>query len=545
MRALLLGLCVAVGLGLRLWSAQTTVAHGDEFHYVSDAGWSVKQVPGEWRWSFVHDHGSDHRYLDWKRNTLNPWKDERVPRPAHPFLFPLVTGTVFLLAPPPDLDAALRRGRVVNAVADSTTILLLPLLTSGLGAGPGAGLLAAALYAIFPPAATYAGIALLEPMSAPLVVLALALVLRRRDRVGPVLGAGIATGLLLNTEIWSISALPAIVALLLMNGTHRLRDLALWLAGGAAAFVVVTSPAAWIASATSDPFRMLSWDLVSTLRFNLEYVADTQRWYFLGFAKHGFPMAHALARLHGVLTPGLLSLFAFSALATVLRQRVQELVALYLPVLLLLALTPPSDGIFRLHQAFPLVCAASAVALASLGALGRIAVLVPATIVGLLPILPDRLNDIGQVNLANMLLVNPGVQAPYNFYTRENPLKINLAPGMELTRRIWLPPGRYDIRVLVDGWPEVQLDDHLIIKGQLTFGARKRGDTVDLDGWVHTLRLSSPIAVSKYGAVVIRPTGTAPPTTTTTVPARRTPTLPGPLAPTPHDAPDPLAPQPG
>jgi hypothetical protein len=535
-RALLLGLCVAVGLGLRLWSAQTTVKHGDEYHYVSDAGWSVKAIPGDWRWSFVHAHGLDHRYLDWKRSKLNAWRDERAPRAAHPFLFPLVTGTVFLVAPPPSLDVAIERGRVVNAVADSTTILLLPLLTSGLGAGPGAGLLAAALYAIFPPAATYAGIALLEPMSAPLVVLALALLLRRRERLAPALGAGVATGLLLNTEIWSVALLPVLVAVLLSERSHRLRDLVAWLAGGIVAFLVVTSPAAWLASATADPFRTLSWDLPRTLRENLAWVVDTQRWYFLGFAKHGFPMAWGLARYHGVVTPVLLALFAFAALATVVRLRGRELVALYLPVVLLLALTPPSDGVFRLHPAFPLVCAASATALASLGVLGRLLVLVPATVVGLLPVMPDRLNEYGQVNLANMLLVNPGVEAPYNFYTPENPLRIHLAPGMELTRRIWLPPGRYDVRVLADGWPEVQLDDHLIIKGEITFGVRKRGDTVDLHGWVHTLRLTSPIAISKYGAVVIRPEGTVPPTTTTT-------TRPGAKPTTSTSIPTPLVPQ--
>ncbi|MCW5889703.1 MAG: hypothetical protein KIT14_04050 [bacterium] len=506
MRALLLGLCVAIGLGLRLWSANTTLAHGDEYHYVGDAGWSVVAVPGDWRWDFVRSHAVEHRYIDWKRSVLWPWANERTARAGHPFLFPLVTGTVFALAPPATPDVALHRGRVVNAVADASTILLLPLLTGGLGAPPAAGLVAAALYAIFPPAATYAGLALLEPMAAPLVVLAMALLLRRRDRVGPAVGAGVATGLLVNTETWNVALLPAIGAVLLLERPRRVRDAGAWLVGAAATFLAVTTPTAWTAAATSDAFRVLRWDVAATLRHNLGFLADTQGYYFLGFAKHGFPPARALASVHGVLTPGMLALFAVSTLATVLRRRGRELVVLYLPVLLLLALTPPSDGIFRLYAAFPLACAAMGTALAGLGALGRTALLVPATAVGLLPILPDRLNDIGQVNLANMLLVNPSVKAPYNFYTATNPLRINLAPGMEITRRLWLPPGRYDVRVLVDGWPEVKLDDHEIIAADVTFGPRKRGDTVDLDGWIHTLRLSSPVAVSKYGAVVIRPT---------------------------------------
>lgn len=519
MRALLLGICVAVGLALRLWSANTTLPHGDEYHYAGDAGWSVVAVPGEWRWDFVRSHAADHRYIAWKHDRLNAWADERVPRPGHPFLFPLVTGAVLAVVPPANQDAALYRGRIVNAVADSATILLLPLLTGGLGAPAAAGLVAAALYAIFPPAATYAGLALLEPMGAPLLVLAMALLVRRRDRLGPVVGAGVATGLLVNAEIWNVAVLPAIVAVLLMEGRHRARDAAAWLASGAVAFLAVTTPAGWMAAVGSDLFRVFRWDVPSTLRQNLGFVADVQTYYFLGFAKHGFPPARALARLHGVLTPAMLALFAGSALVTVLRQRSRELVVLYLPVLLLLALTPPSDGIFRLFAAFPLACAAMGTALAELGALGRVALLVPATVVGLMPILPDRLNAIGQVNFAHMLLVNPRIQAPYNFYTRENPLKIHLAPGMEMTRRLFLPPGRYDIRLLVDGWPEVWLDDHQIIEGKVSFGARKRGDTVDLDGWIHTLRMTSPVAVSKYGSVVIRPTppeGSGPPTTTTT-----------------------------
>lgn len=501
-----MGLCLILGLGLRLWSAETTVRHADEMHYASDAGWSVRPLPDSWRLAFVREHALGHPSIDWNANQLVRAGDRPGARPGHPFLFPLVTGLVFAVAPPANLDAAVHTARLVNAVADASTIVLLPLLTGGLGAAPAAGVVAAACYAIFPPAAAYAGIALLEPMSAPLLVLALALVVRRRDRVGPVVGAGVATGLLLCTEIWSVTALPALGLLLLVDGKHRVRDLVAWLVASVATACAVTSPAAWMTSFGGDPFRTIRFDVHPTLRANLGYVADTQQWYFLGFGKHGYPMAYALARLHGFLTPVMLTAFVACAAVTIIRQRTRELLALYLPVLLLLAFAPPSDGIFRHHQAFPLVCAALGTALAALGARRAFVLLVPATAVGLLPVMPDRLNASGQVDLADLLVVNPGVQAPFSFYGSDNPLRIGVAPGMALTRRLFLPPGRYDVVVQAEGWPEVEIDGQVIVKGELASGPRKRGDSVYLDGWIHTLHLRSPVAQSRYGAVVVRPT---------------------------------------
>jgi hypothetical protein len=354
----------------------------------------------------------------------------------------------------------------------------------------------------------------------------------------------------LNTEIWAVSVLPALVLLLLVEGRHRVRDLLAWLVAGAATFCAVTSPAAWMASFGGDLFRVIRFDIHPTLRANLLHVADTQQWYFLGFAKHGYPMAHALARLHGVLTPVMLAAFVGCAAVTMVRQRTRELFALYLPILLVLTLTPPSDGIFRLHQAFPLLCAALATTLVGLGALRSLALLVPVTAVGLLPVMPDRLNAAGQLDLGDLLLVNPAVQAPFGFYGPDNPLKINVAPGMELTRRIVLPPGRYDAVVQADGWPEVVLDDQMIVKGELKIGARQRGDSVYLDGWIHTLKLRSPMALSKYGMVVIRPTPPEGPPPPPTKPEQRTPsttvavtsTIPGPLPTDPAPPRDPLAP---
>lgn len=490
MRRAALVLITVVALVLRLWNAHTATQHSDEAHYVGDAYWASSPLALADGVSFLRGHLGTHERLDPETGARRSWEvGGTVRRTGHPCLFAYVTGGVFAAVRPAPMARAIALGRVVNAVADTVTVPLLPRLTAALGAGAGAGVLAAALYAVFPPAVTYGSIANLDPFLAPLLVLLLTMLARGADTSGRWLALGAVTGLLASAKQTGLVALVVVPATALVLGPRSLRGLALWAVATVAVVALFTDPVAYAwrlfhpetASATVEVKPL------ARLAANLGYVAQPSAYYWLSFARHGQPLAPAMARLHYVLTPAYLVLFAAAVAAAAVRRERRRLVVVVAPVALLLALMLPSDALWRFHMLSPLVCTLIACEIPALPPLVRIAALAGALLVATAVFWPARPDAGGALDLGDVLFFNPELRQRPGFWRPwRRPLEIHLGPGDGIDRLVWLAPGRWVLTAASDAPVVARLDDRTVLRD----GARVA--ETEVAGHVHRLEVSLP-----------------------------------------------------
>jgi len=77
---------------------------------------------------------------------------------------------------------------------------------------------------------------------------------------------------------------------------------------------------------------------------------------------------------------------------------------------------------------------------------------------------------------------------------------LHLNPGVELSRRVWLSPGAYDVRVVARGSTTVSLDGRSVLAAGATEGP------ATLAGHVHRLVLTLPDGGMLRGLVIRRRT---------------------------------------
>jgi hypothetical protein len=493
-----MALVVACGFVLRWANAQTAYVHDDEQHYVGDALWSRAPLGGTALVRFLYEHPHEHPRLDPTTGSLARWGAAgEVARLGHPTLFAAVTGVVLAATRPSGLPEAIVHARVVNALADTVAIVLVAVLAARLGYGDAAGLLAAGLYALFPPAATYGSLAYLDAFLAPLFLLVLVCLVDRRW-----LAAGVASGLLLATKQSGIVALAFVPLVWALRPPRRPAALVRW---GLATVVVTSllvSPAAYVDSIRNPtrPVGVVQTAPLATLAGNLAAVARPSAYYWLSFSQHGQPLAPFLARAHGAVTPVYLTLAAAAFATAWLRRRRDEALLLQLPVALTLAFVQPSNGMWRLHLLFPLACAAVACAIVAWPRPVRLAALVVALGVGVSPLLPQRPGPQGAVALGDLLYANPQVRGRRGFHDAANPLVIAVPPGHAMSRRLWLGAGTHVVRVQATGRADVALDGRPVLWGDMVEGR------VSLDGSVHLVRVEMPNG-GELRALAVAPIG--------------------------------------
>src|SRR5262249_35579298 len=153
----------------------------------------------------------------------------------------------------------------------------------------GAGLAAAALYAVFPPAIVYGSIANLDPFLAPLLVALLVLVLRPGATRRRWLLAGVVTGLLISAKQPGLVALGLVPLL----AWREVGGLVVWALAAGVVVVALISPTAYLEGLRqpSDPYVQLRFQPVDFLAGNLAALAQPSTWYWLSFSYHGRPLA--------------------------------------------------------------------------------------------------------------------------------------------------------------------------------------------------------------------------------------------------------------
>ncbi len=501
-RRLVLTLVFVSGVALRAYTAATVSIQGDERHYVGDACWLTAPMSLADRLRFLRNHPHVHMRLDPATGVQTPWPTtgDRV-WGGHLVLHAYVTGVVLRVVGPASANAQVRIGRAVNLAADSTGILLLPRLLTALGSGPVAGIMAAGLYAVFPPAVVYGSLANLDPFLAPLFLASIALVLSPGGGAGRWVVAGVVSGLLLCAKQTGLIVLGVVPLLGWRQGWRRL---AAWATTAALVIVLVVNPVEYVAGlrTPSDPYLALRFRPIETVAGNLGYLSQPSLWYCLSYSYHGRPPAAQVAPVHHVLTPAYLVIYALALPLLAFRRRGRALAILYGPVASMLVFIEPSNGVWRFLLAAPLLCAGVALALVEVPLRTRAGVLGVALLAALLPIAPARPPASGTVDLGDLLFMNPRSEQPEGFYPRWRGkiLHVHLANDAPLDRRLWLRPGRYQVDVTAAGSLQVALDG----RPALEVGSR-HGET-RLTGWLHALELSSP-SEAELSRLVLRRTG--------------------------------------
>ena len=476
----------AVAFGLRAWNASTAVLHTDELHYVADAMWAVATVPPSRPLEFLRAHPKPHPRLDPESGRVDLWSATSGYQQGHPCLWAMGVGTLFALVRPAWPNEAVFVARLVNAAADATTVALLPSLAVALGATRGAGVLAASAYAVFPPAVVYGSIANLDAFLAPLFTLALVLLLAEPGTCRRPGLLGVVTGLaIVQKQTGSLAAVVVPVAGLML-GRVRLRGVVSWTLGVALTVLTITDPIAYADSVLRPAHVMGEVQLhpLTTIAGNLGYLLRPADYYWLSFSWHGQPLAPLVARVHQVLTPFYLTAAGAALVGALVRHLRRELLAIWLPVVLALMLVLPTNGLWRLHLLSPLFCVALACELARIRPWGRRLVLAAGVIAGSIVLLPLRPGPAGQLDLGNLLFMNPAAeQRPGYFDLQTRPLVVTLAPGGELSRLVWLAPGNYATVAEGDGDLTVTVDD---------VAPAGTPPQVHLVGGLHRLRVTAP-----------------------------------------------------
>lgn len=452
-------LLVLLGAGLRALNATTALMHGDEGHYADDASWTIAPLSLGSALRFLREHPHVHQRLDPATGAMTPWPTSGFGvLGGHLTLHAYVTGLALAVVRPASRSGAMTVARAVNVVADSATIALLPGLVDALGGSAGSGVVAAALYTVFPAAVVYGSLANLDPFLAPLLVALLVVVLRARDDPRSWVLAGLVTGLLACAKQ---SGLLALALVPLLAWRHPWRP-AIWLAVATGVVVALVSPGAYLHGLIqpSDPYLQLRFKPLAFVTGNLEALSRPSTWYWLSFSYHGRPLAIRFAHLHQVVTPLYLLGYTLALPTLALTRRWRAVVALFGPTVFLLGFIQPSNGTWRFHMAAPLVCAAIALAVGSVRRRGRAALLAGALVVVLAPLIPARPSATGAVDLGDLLFWNPRAVQPYGFYWawKGNALLVLVQEGSQLSRRLWLTPGAYEVSVTADGPVDVTLD---------------------------------------------------------------------------------------
>jgi hypothetical protein len=219
---------------------------------------------------------------------------------------------------------------------------------------------------------------------------------------------------------------------------------------------------------------------------------DPSSYFYLSFSWHGAPLAPLMARIHYVLTPAYLALFVIGAAAALAGRRVRELLVLWGPAVLLIALVDADLFMWRYQLAYPLLCAGAAYELVRLGRLKGVAAGLAVVALGATVLLPQRPGRYGALDLGDILLMNP--QVPQT----QGGFKIVCRRPWKLERWLWLPAGEYDVTVRTTGpLPRLILDGRLVDLGP-------RPVRVEITGSLHRLRLSCPRETT-VRAIVLRP----------------------------------------
>lgn len=482
-----------VGLALRFLNVNTAIFHHDEEHYVGDATWARFHPIPPGTLHFLRSHPKPHPRLNYETGVIDLWPADHRLNQGHPALYAEVVGLLFLGLQPAWPEHALRVGRTVNAVVDAMGILLLPGLATALGGSPATGLLAAALYASYPPAITYGTIGNIDPPLAPLMLLVLSLLLTGNGGFRHASLLGLATGLLINVKQTGLVALVCVPVAGLLLGRLRVRDLLTWAAVTAVVTTALTDPMSYIDSLVRPTHAMGTLQLTpfATVLGNLDWLAHPSRWYWLSFSFHGKPLSSMFARIHHLLTPTFLVVFAAAFVASVGRWRWRELLVVWLPVALTLAFIPPTNGVWRLHLISPLLCLGAALLLGRMWWWSRIGLVLVGFAFGVAMVLPPWSGFGGPIDFGDLLFMNPASEQP-SYFLRSG---ISVVPDTALTRRYWSPAGRY--RVAMDGDPgiEVQLD------GQPVTGSTA---AIELSGRLHRLVVSARLPATLRSLNVTR-----------------------------------------
>ena len=497
-------LLVLLGGGLRALNVVTAFVHPDENHYAEDASWLVAPLPLGTAIHFLRDHPGVHYRLSPDTGALAPWPTTGPNLlGGHLPLHAYVAGLAIAAVRPTSLLATTLVARAVDAIADTATIALLPALLAVLGGSAGAGLAAAALYAVFPPAIVYGSLANLDPFLAPLMVALIVVVLRASDRNGRWIAAGVLTGLLASAKQPGLLAFGLVPLL----GWRHPRGLVIWGVTAAVVVVLLVSPAAYLQGLRqpSDPYLQLRFEPLTFIAGNLVALGQPSTWYWFSFDYHGRPLAYPFAHVHQVVTPIYLLGYALALPALAWTRRWRALLALFGPTAFLFAFIQPSNGTSRFHMVAPLVCAAMAMAASVVPRRGLLVLAALALVVALAPLLPSRPGGDGAVDLGDVLFWNPQAPQPYAFYSpwKGRSVLVRVEAGVPLSRRLWLPAGPYEVAVRSDGPVDVALDG----KPAVANGAGRGAVTV---GRFPRIALSTPSS-ARLKEITVRPAPTASP----------------------------------
>lgn len=498
---------VGLGLALRLANAETALIHDDEqTHVVGDAMWLRSRLPLGAAIRFLREHPQDHARLYPGRGVVEPWERSKPVNTfwGHPTFSSYVTGVVFAVVRPNDPAGGVRTARLVSVAADTAALALLPAMVRALGASAGAGLLAAALYAVYPLAVSSGSIATFDPLLAPLMVLLV------RVLAGPGIGfaaAGVLSGLMIATKETALVVL-ATVPLAAIGEPRRGRGVVTWALVTFAVSALFVDPAAYAHRLLAPP------EATATVRFaplaqlagNVRMLASPLEHFWIGWAKHGYPRAPLLAWVNVHLAPVYTAAAVAAFFLAVLRRDRRLLLVLYPPILLTLAFIPPTGAVRRLQMIAPLLCAAIACEILRLPRRGRIAALAAAIALAATPLLPARPGADGRVDLADLLFHNPRARQRSTFFnpSQGRPLVVRVPPGIAIERTLWLAPGRYAVSIDASGGPlRALLGGRPIRPG----GAPS---LIDVDGYRNVLSLIAPKGATVRRIVVRRSSGAPP-----------------------------------
>lgn len=457
-------LVLAVALMLRIWNAQTAVPNPDERHYASDGLWAHVELSDWSAVDFLRDHAFVHRRIDPTDYGVDLWPraESRQSFLAHPALQAWLLGSVLATLERPSIDTAITWLRGFDAVADASVVVLLVPFVLALGGSESAALGAAALYAVFPPAVVYGSLANQDAFLAPLLLLTLLSVLGAGSGLGAWTGAGLWTGLAIAGKASGVVLIPVVaIVVLARRPTGWPRGLLVWGFVATAVVCVFVDPAGYARLFLDPSIKMASVTLAPWTRLvgNLSFLSDVSGYYLLSFWQHGEPWAPALARIHPLVTPLFHALWVAGLAALVARRRIQVLIVLAAPVLLLLTSMNPTDGMWRVHLLGPLAMALIAIGWTSMPRGARAVVLAAGLVLALRPVLPARPDAHGNIDLGNVLFANPAHHQRSTVYRalKGNPVVLALKPGETLSRTLWLTAGRYDVTVVASAPALAQL----------------------------------------------------------------------------------------